>query len=318
MESSIVEKLCQALELSLSPNNETRHEAENYVFEAMEWNGFCSATLHIASTPSYNEGRKVDVNQAAAIQFKNMAETHWRFKSETHAKDTLPNGFRFIIIQQEDKQYVHENIMNIILECKNDNVKSQLHYAVECIVRIDYPEKWPGLTEQIKEFINTEDEIQILTGLEALKSIIKRYEFEHDKGREPLDGIVNDLFPRLEQFVELLQNNDSSLAFDIRYRVADLMYRANNISMSQRYNSKEGLERLMNFYKYAIDLPISESLTTPTENSNEIAFRNNKPEWKLKAVSIHFFFRIFQKYGNPEYADDESKDFSNNFGKFVH
>ena len=179
--------------------------------------------------------------------------------------------------------------MNIILECKNDNVKNQLYYALECIVKVDYPEKWPQLAEHIMQFTNTENEVHILTGLEALKSIIKRYEFEHDKGRESLDSLVNNMFPRLEQLVELLQNNDSSLSFEIRYRVADFIYRSSNITISQRYYSDDGLEKLMNFYKFALDLPINESLTTPTDESDEIANRNNKAEWKLKATSVRFF-----------------------------
>lgn len=272
--------------------------------------------LHIASTPAYNEGRKVDVNQAAAIQFKNMAEIHWRFKDETHARDVTQVGYRFIIIQDEDKQHVRGNIMNIIMNCTNDHVKSQLNYAVECIVRIDYPDKWPTLTDHIKELIETDEEIKILTGLEALKSICKRFEFEYDIGRAPLDTIVNNLFPRLEQIVELLSEINNSTSFEIRYRIADLLYRANNISMSSRYNTPEGFDKLVGFYKYALELPIDDSYTKPTEDTDEIAHLKAKPEWKLKSVSMHFFFRMFQKFGNPDFSSDEElKAISNHLGK---
>jgi len=157
--------------MSLSPDNESRRKAEKYVVDAMNMNGFCSAMLTIASNSEYNNNRKADVSQAAAIQFKNMAETHWRFKNETHARDATCSGFRFIILQEEDKQYVRDNILELILNCKNITVVRQLNYAVECIARLDFPDRWRSLAEQIHAYLATEDEKKIIIGLESLKSV---------------------------------------------------------------------------------------------------------------------------------------------------
>lgn len=87
MDESVISQLCDALECSLSPDNEVRRKAEKYVFDSMEMNGFCSAMLHIATNQGYNEGRKVDISQAASIQLKNMTELHWRFKNPEQAQD---------------------------------------------------------------------------------------------------------------------------------------------------------------------------------------------------------------------------------------
>lgn len=49
MEESDIPRLCEALELTLSPDNQIRRKAEKFVYEAMAHNGFCSAMLHIAT-----------------------------------------------------------------------------------------------------------------------------------------------------------------------------------------------------------------------------------------------------------------------------
>lgn len=40
MDEEVIIKMCEGLEQSLSNNNQIRKEAENYVYDAMEWNGF--------------------------------------------------------------------------------------------------------------------------------------------------------------------------------------------------------------------------------------------------------------------------------------
>ena len=288
MDEEVILKLWDALEFSLSPDNELRRDAEKFVYDSMEMNGFWSAMLHIATHPQYKEGRRIDVTQAAAIQFKNMAEIHWRFKNETHARDVVVEGFRFIIIQNEDKEYIRTNIMSMLLEVTNPSVRSQLTYAVEWIVRIDFPEKWPNLIVEVKSFIDTNEESKIVTGLEALKSICKRYEFEYGKGRGPLEDIVENIFPRLEEIVSQIDDNSTIEAFDTKWRIADLLYTVNQVNICSRYKNLEGLDKLVNFYKYALDCPIGDDLVDKTEDTDTISHRRSRPEWKFKVVAIRF------------------------------
>jgi hypothetical protein len=296
------------LEHSLSPNNELRKKAEKYVYESMKMSGFTSAMLHISTNEKSNKGGNGKITQAAAIQFKNMSQTHWRFRDDTHARDACVDGFRFIIIGEEDKMFVRDNILELILQCKDDDVVRQLNYAVECIVRTDFPDKWPSLGEQIRAYIHTEDETKILLGLESLKSVCKRYEFEYGVGRKPLEEIVNALFPRLEEIVGQVQENISYIAFDIKHRIAELLFVVNQINVAERYSTKEGFQTLINFYQYALECTIDESLISKTEDKDVITIRKDRPEWKVKVVAMRFFFRMFQKYGNPKFCSEDDHD----------
>ena len=69
------------------------------------------STLHI----KYNIGKKIDICQAAAIQLKNMAEVHWWFWSHEHAKEILADyDFKYILIEEEEKEFIRENLMLVL------------------------------------------------------------------------------------------------------------------------------------------------------------------------------------------------------------
>ena len=54
------------------------------------------------------------------------------------------------------------------------------------MARYDFPEKWQNLLIQIVKAMNTKNEKGTLTGLLALLGLVRKYEFEMDKDREPL------------------------------------------------------------------------------------------------------------------------------------
>ena len=77
-------------------------------------------------------------------------------------------------------------------------VARQIDYTIRCITKIDFPDKWPELAHTVREYINTPDTYsnKVFVGLYTLKSICKRYEYEFNVKREPLNEIVDELFPR--------------------------------------------------------------------------------------------------------------------------
>jgi hypothetical protein len=103
MEGEEIEKFCSALDLTVSPDNVLRKEAEKFIIEWMEKPYFVVAMLQIASNNDYNIGRRNDITQAAAIQLKNMADSHWRYVDDDYARDMKQEGWRVIIISDEDK-----------------------------------------------------------------------------------------------------------------------------------------------------------------------------------------------------------------------
>lgn len=73
------------------------------------------------------------------------------------------------------------------------------------MARYDFPEKWPSLFQQnILEALNSQNEKGILTGLQALFALTKKYEFELESERQPLHEITTQCYPILGALVDKL------------------------------------------------------------------------------------------------------------------
>mmetsp|Transcript_8250 Transcript_8250/g.9353 ORF Transcript_8250/g.9353 Transcript_8250/m.9353 type:complete len:95 (+) Transcript_8250:92-376(+) len=94
----------------------------------MEKPHFIVAMLQIASSLDYNKDRKIDVTQAAAIQLKNMAETHWRYKDDAYTQEMAEEGCKVIVITEEDKKYVRDNILQVYTNVHSEIVARQIDY----------------------------------------------------------------------------------------------------------------------------------------------------------------------------------------------
>jgi hypothetical protein len=54
------------------------------------------------------------------------------------------------------------------------------------ITKYDYPAKWPGVIGLVQGALTSGNEQAIMTGLQALFALVKKYEYEMDEDREPL------------------------------------------------------------------------------------------------------------------------------------
>jgi hypothetical protein len=68
----------------------------------------------------------------------------------------------------------------------------------------DYPENLPNFFDKIIEFLNSQDELKVYTGLSGLLALTSRYEFELDEDRQPLFEIINKAFAILGGLVNHL------------------------------------------------------------------------------------------------------------------
>lgn len=309
MDEETIEKYCQALDLSVSPDNDLRKQAEAFIIEGMETPGFIAAMLHISSNPDLNRDRKIDITQAAAIQFKNIVETHWKYKDDEYAKEMREDGYKVIIIPDETKTYVKDNILTAYINVHSEKVAKQFDFIVRWITKHDFPDKWPDLANKVKEYIESDDLYgsEMFVGLYTLKSIWKRYEYEFDAKREPLNEIADILFPRLEAITTEIEGDNSDQGSRLKNLIGHWFYISNQISLCKRYLDPSMLDFIVKFNTSALEAEIDSSLTQPTESIEEIDHRAESFQWKLKKTAMNFLFRIFQKFSNPQYVNETMK-----------
>lgn len=109
-------QIVQALANSAHENNELRLQATEQLKVAEKTKGYASALLKISGDVSLKTQFPIDINHAASIQFGRLVETHWKFKDKEQAEKVATSGFDYIILDEEDKQCVRENILNAILQ----------------------------------------------------------------------------------------------------------------------------------------------------------------------------------------------------------
>ena len=66
----------------------------------------------------------------------------------------------------------------------------------------------------------------------------------------------------------------------------------------------------MQFFKTLMDRPIPPELESPTEDPEVIEERDKHLIWKVRGIATKTTYRLFSKFGNPTYVDDNFAEFS--------
>lgn len=121
-------------------------------------------------------------------------------------------GFDYIILDHGDKQIVRENILKCIYINRNKAIEKQYVRCITTIARFDYPERWPNILAEIVTYLSTNEEKSVMTGLQGLLGLVKKYEYELQNEREPLYGVIQNTFGLLGNLVNQTLGVENNLA----------------------------------------------------------------------------------------------------------
>jgi hypothetical protein len=156
--------------------------------------GMPSCVLQIISQPSSSP----PVRQAAAVYLKNRISRSWSApstingisSSSSQQHGSTSNGIapatptsasgsssatNVVPIADSDKATIKQNILRVLVETPQQNVKVQLKTCLGNIIGEDFPERWEQLMHQTVQCIQSGQENQIEGGLLALIEILKIY-----------------------------------------------------------------------------------------------------------------------------------------------
>lgn len=94
------------------------------------------------------------------------------------------------------------NILGKMFECNIAVINKQYTRCLMTISRFDYPERWPNITQLVTEALTSGNELAIMTGLNALFALAKKYEYEMEEEREPLLELMDKMLPLMGSLVE--------------------------------------------------------------------------------------------------------------------
>ena len=100
--------------------------------------------------------------------------------------------------------------------------------AITIIARIDFPERWPTLITDITTALQSQNEQGIITGLLALFGLVKKFEFEMQKDREPLYDVWAKLAGILGNLVaQVMGSLEDEKALKILHLIGKVFYASN-------------------------------------------------------------------------------------------
>lgn len=147
------------------------------------------------------------------MQLGLVVEYHWKFKDPEQARKITVEGFDFIILDPSDKQTVRDNIMGCLYKCANSRIQKQYIRSITKIVALDFPNQWPNFVQEISTYLSQQDEKALLTGLQALYCVIRKYEYELDEEREPLYSVIQQTIELLGNLINVFINVESETAY---------------------------------------------------------------------------------------------------------
>lgn len=149
-----------------------------------------------------------------------------------------------------------------------------------------------------------------MTGLLSLKGLVKKYEYEMEEERIPLQDVVAQTFHILGGLVDQCLGVRDAVALEILYIVSKIFYLGNQLIITPCFTKKETLAPWMGLFKTLMDLELDEELTRKTEIPEEIEAKDGSWYWRLKGISARATHRVVSKYGNPKFVEEKNKAFS--------
>ena len=124
-------------------------------------------------------------------------------------------GFEYIIISDDDKEQIRTNLIPAMKQTQSKPIMKQYQVCVKAIARRDYPTNWKSVEDEIKAMLTTKLPDQIYVGLQVLKNVIRKYEYELDSGRELFNQLIDNVYGLVEALIPEMWDHDSPEALSL-------------------------------------------------------------------------------------------------------
>ena len=218
-----------------------------------------------------------------------------------------------MVICEADKQAVRDNIIGCLCRAADARVARQFKRCVAKIAQLDYPERWPALPQEATHCLAQQDAQTVAGGLTALYCLVRKYEFELDEERQPLNDLLLRSIDALGHLVNQAVNSEDEGSLRVLQLVCKIFYAANQLRLCRFLLAGHALDPWVQFFKSLLDRPLPAALEAFAEEMGEVEARDRSAHWKIKAIAAKITYRLFQKYGNPQAVEDELVDFSKYF-----
>lgn len=292
-----------------------------------------------------------EVRQAAAIQLKNICRECWVERVsylglslppiDGTTTATNPDGTpkQPALLSEIDKLATRGKLLECLLSEPDKSIRDLMAETLHSIAIHDFPDKWPELLPLLLQAIaQNADPSQVLrvhNALLAMRKVCKRYEYKSREQRGPLNQIVMQSFSLILPLAQRLSGpNEHSLEAALMLKQILKIFwsstqfylpNGNNAdgsassSPSPALANPDAMGPWFDVLKAVLSKPLPEASTglEPRDQPISKEERNAWPWWKAKKWAAQIMTRLFSRYGIPNYAEEEVKEFATYFSRNV-
>eukprot|EP01039_Chlorochromonas_danica_P004922 gene4922-5403_t len=296
-----MEALTAILIDTYNPNPSLRQAAEKALQQFLATPGSLTILINTIGTVTIH----VDIRKATALIIKNRLRDYWSTEEKA-----LPSS-------EEEKAYFKHQVMVILLAEHDNSIRGILAESVRIASEFEFPQKWPELIPTIITSIQSSDVLRIYNALLALRKLVKRYEYKDDEARQPLNDILQALFPFLQELMKQILSNNSIEAAQVMRLCLKIFWSATNYTLPLVQGVDVSLWFTIIGEIMAKRLPEASEGIEPLGQPTAPEERKQWPWWKLKKWAARIMTHFIQRYGNPRYAPEPTKAFSEYFRSHI-
>ncbi|KDQ62833.1 hypothetical protein JAAARDRAFT_30743 [Jaapia argillacea MUCL 33604] len=271
---------------TFNPNPNVRKAAELEIRKVGRQEGMIAALIQIISADTVD----LATRQACAVYLKNRVSTSYFIDPARSTPDQTP-------IPQSDRDALKASILPILAASPSRSITLQLSVTLKGIVSHDYPEKWPGLLDDVKKLLGSGDLHHVGAGCVAALEMVKAFRFRQDN--IVLPQIVEQIFPTLVTIATgLLSNPPPGASQEAVPTMLHLILKTYKNSivlhLSKHQQSPESIVPWGRVLFQVVNLQIPKEAVPEDEEERERC-----EWWKAKKWAYGILGRLFHRFGNP-------------------
>ncbi|VDL11639.1 unnamed protein product [Hymenolepis diminuta] len=279
------QKIVHTLQASLQA--EHREEAEKLLNEMQRMVGFGPTLLQIILEPSLD----LSIRQSGGVFLKNMILKSWRCK----VNDEL-DGELFFVLDDSDKNNIRSVIVAAIVNSEIQ-IQSILKVALEKILRIDYPSRFPGFVDQLAGTLNSSEFREFHGTLACLHALIKVCENKPSE-KNSMIQIMSNLLPILHHRLGVLATDSSDNSLILQKLILKIFCSFTNSFIQPTVLNAEFITQWHIL------------LCSLLENFNGADDDDQSLYWKRQKWVTRIFRIWFNNYGSPGYVASKYNAFA--------
>ncbi|KAF5377980.1 hypothetical protein D9615_006718 [Tricholomella constricta] len=270
---------------TINPDPNVRKAGELQIRKVGNEEGMITALLQIIAADSID----LATRQACSVWLKNRVHLLYGLDVSSTRRADQAN------IASSDREALRANILPLLAASPSRSITLQIANTLKSVVAHDFPERWPGLLDEIKRLLSSSNIREVHAGCVAVLEAVRAFRFRPMTSVIP--QIVAEVFPILVNIASQMLQTPPTAATEIPTMLHLILktYRTSIVvNLSPHQQDKDSLVPWGQLLFAVVNLQIPKDAVPEDEDERERC-----EWWKVKKWAYAILGRLFHRFGNP-------------------